>query len=61
MVASKAQKLTLEWTTRILASNLAHKHSTKLERFAKDKNYNLLQTFVDYDLKKFYTTCTLGP
>ncbi len=37
---------------------LSHKHEGGLERFAGDKHFNLLQAFVNYRYKKFYT---IGP
>jgi hypothetical protein len=33
---------------------LTRKHSTRLERLAKEKDSNLLQRFINYGRKKFY-------
>ncbi len=35
---------------------LTHQHYTKLERLAKDKHSSLLQKYVYYGCKKFYST-----
>jgi hypothetical protein len=40
------------------ALGLFHKHSTRLERLARDKHTSLLRTFANYGRKSFVT---LGP
>jgi hypothetical protein len=43
-----------------VGSRLTHKHRTRLERLARDKHSSLLQTFLDYDRKKFCNSETCG-
>ncbi len=41
-----------------VGSGLPHKHRARLERFIRDKHTSMLQTFVNYNWKRFYN---IGP
>ena len=48
-------KPTLEESSNQVGSGLTLKHSTRLERLAKDKHSSLLRKSVNYGRKKFYS------
>ncbi len=57
MFADKVRRVP-ERCSIVIASGLAHKHKTKLEKLARDKHSGSIRIFVNYGVKSFVT---LGP